>query len=182
MRNKKGIVEPLVEAWAFITYILIIIIFFVVFSLGKGDVQVEKSISSSDFDYSVVLRNFLRTPYESGTVADFIAVVDVGTYRDLASGGEARIKQENYNKLTTVTMDFFNKQFKPEIIQQQILLSAQGVVGEWEIYIEDISTNSGITISNTGLAPGKQRQKYFLAPQTIPGYHTKNYNIELYAD
>jgi hypothetical protein len=164
--NKKGFVsDALTDGWALITYILIIIIFFVIFSFGKGEIKVEVRADSGNIDYAIVLRDFLRMPFQDATIADLI------TKMDMQNSGES------YNEFVSITKTFLNDQF--------------GADENWILRIKDISTNNALKISRSesdmyvvaGAAGGASIPKgeEFLASQIIPGYN-KNYEISLYQE
>ena len=116
--NKKGFfADPLSDAWAFITYILIVVIFFVIFSFGKGEIKVEIKEDMGDVDSYIILRNFLRTPYnEELNAADLIALFDME-------------KNQDYDAFVSLARNFFNKQYDG-----------------WELRIIDLSDKSSLKI------------------------------------
>ena len=176
--NKKGfITDTLVDAWAFITYILIVVIFVVIFSFGKGEMLVQIREDSGNMDYYIVLRDFLRTPYEDGTIADLISKMDMND------------RSEASQKFFELAKDFFNRQFDDKGAELEGTIFPTTIIkGEWALSIRDSSSNKNIKLSSSGLSTfvaslaGMTKSDVLLASQIIPGYHNKDYIVTLYKE
>jgi len=185
--KKKGFfADPLVDAWAFITYALIVIIFFVIFSFGKGEIKVEVNEDMGNMDYYIVLRNFLRTPatleFTPGGGDDWSGAGASGAWgkevvepnylenipeylsvADLIPLSELEKNNDYYKSFVEQAKKFFDKQFDGEA---------------WELWITDLSTGSNLQVFSYNVLSG---DRTFLADQIIPGYNGKNYKIEIYS-
>lgn len=70
--HKKGFLAGvLVDIMSYFVFILIVVIFFLIFSFGKAEVQLIAS-DVEDLSQSTILLNFLRTPTGNGNIADQI--------------------------------------------------------------------------------------------------------------
>jgi len=150
--HKKGFfADPIADAWAFITYVLIIIIFFIIFSFGKGEIKVEIKEDMGDVDAYIVLRDFLRTPYNDKlNAADLVALFNME-------------KNDDYDAFVRLAQNFFNKQYEG-----------------WELRVIDLSDQSSLKILPS-MNQELLAERTFLAYQIIPGFHDTTYRIELYS-
>ena len=104
MANKKAfIASGLMDFYAYMTFILVIIVFFVLFSLGKGEIHSIIKGESGHADTHALLVNYLSTPIEHNgktiTMSDLIIL-----YAE---------DKSLYNKLETKTAKML-KDFFPE--------------------------------------------------------------------
>jgi len=184
--NKKGFfTDPIVDVFAFIAYVLIVLIFFVIFSLGRGEIQVEISGELGDIDSYIILRNFLRTPVKLSELSEETYSFGGFSSGEPGGGGAVRTfesdefippsipvadlvplfdmeKNQAYDVFVRYARNFFNKQY-----------------GGWELHIIDLSDQSSLKILPQD-ATLQMKPKEFFADQIIPGFHNKSYKIELY--
>lgn len=72
MDKKAFVTSLIVDAWSLIIYVLIIIIFYALFHMGKGQVEMSIQDSVEHSGSHMFLINFLKTPVEDTMIAGLI--------------------------------------------------------------------------------------------------------------
>jgi len=100
MKNKKAQAEGLTDFWSFLTFALLIIIFFALFSFQSCGAKINKDIESNfeQNEAEMILLNYLRTPINKAeNMADLIVKCsNDGSFCDDIKDRTKRILEQSF--------------------------------------------------------------------------------------
>lgn len=138
MKNKKGlVVSGLVTILLYFGFVLLLIIFFFIFKLSKGGMEVKITGHIENADLNHMALNYLRAPYILDgrliNMADFIALYN--------NEKDEKRKKEYYDKILKVTKETLDPKeycYVPPGISDKVIAGYAVFILDEEVY-KDVS-------------------------------------------